>query len=400
MDFTLSKEDEAFRQEVREFLAKEVTPIWMERVRSGTTGLSIEETKEMRRRLAAKTAEKGWLAMTWPEEYGGSNASHTRSMIFEEEVSYVGAPVRDMLGISLVGTILMKFGTEEQRQKHLPPMSRGEIFWCEGLSEPGAGSDLAGIQTRAVENGDNWTINGQKIWTSGAHLADWIFLLLRTDPTVEKHRGLSVFLADLKTPGITLRPLLDMNGLHLWNEVFFDDVKLPKDCLVGGKNQAWPIMGAVLNVERVSLLNVMASARHCFEDMVRFLKENKPDALQNPAICQRLSQQVVEFNVSRGLQYQVAWMEDEGLDCTSQASIYKILSGNCLRNVTDLAMELLGPYGLLMANSRRVPQEGRIPTMYLDSFGWSVGGGTHEIQRNIIARRGLQLPSERTRITQ
>ena len=161
-----------------------------------------------------------------------------------------------------------------------------------------------------------------------------------------------------------------------------------------------PIMGAVLNVERVSLLNVMAASRHCFEDLVTFLKENKPDALKNPAIRQRLSQQIVEFNVTRGLQYQVAWMEDQGLDCTSPASMYKILSGDCLRHVTDLAMELLGPYSQLLPDSWRVPLEGRIPVTYLDSFGWSLGGGTHEIQRNIIARRGLQLPSERTRITQ
>jgi len=400
MQFTLSQEDQAFRQEVRQFLAEEVVPLWRQRVRSRTTALSIEETKAIRRQLAAMTAEKGWLAMSWPEEYGGSNVSHTRSMIFEEEVAYVGAPVRDMLGISLVGTILMRFGTEEQRQRHLPPMARGEVFWCEGLSEPGAGSDLAGIQTRAVEDGDDWIVNGQKIWTSGAHSADWIFMLLRTDPTVEKHGGISVFLADLKTPGITLRPILDMNGQHLWNEVFFDDVRLPGDSLVGGKNQAWPIMGAVLNVERVSLLNVMASARHCFEDTVTFLKENRLEALENPAIQRRLSQQLVEFNVTRGLQYQVAWMEDHGLDCTAPASVYKILSGNCLRHVTDLAMELLGHHGLLLANSYRVPLEGRVPAMYLDSYGWSVGGGTHEIQRNIIARRGLGLPSERTRITQ
>ena len=399
MEFTLSKEDEAFRQEVREFLAKETPPDWAQRSPSRRQLSSVDETRALRRHMAQKAAEKGWLAMTWPKEYGGSNTSHIKNMIFEEEVSYVGVPVRDMLGISLCGTILMKFGTEEQRRKHLPPMARGEIFWAEGLSEPEAGSDLAGAQLRAVEVEDGWVLNGQKIWTSGAHSADWIFLLTRTDPDAEKHRGLSVLLADLKTPGITLRPILDMNGFHLWNEVFFDDAKLPKDALIGEKNMGWPVMGAVLNVERVSLLNVMASSRHCIEDTANYLKENKPGALKDSAIRQRLSRLVAQLNVTRVYQYYIAWMEDQGVDCTSQASMYKILSGNILRQVTELAMELVGPYSQLMEGSQRVPLEGKIPLMYLDSFGWSVGGGTHEIQRNIIARRGLGMPSERTRVS-
>lgn len=398
MDFSLSKEDEGFRQEVREFLAKEVPPDWMERGFSRTKSLSDEEYRKLRRQLAGKAAERGWLAMTWPKEYGGSNASHIRSMIFSEEVVYAGAPVRDAAGIDYVGTLLMQFGTEEQKRRHLLPIARGETFWAEGLSEPEAGSDLAGVQLRAVETGDDWVLNGQKIWTSGAHLADWVFLLVRTDLDVEKHRGLSVILADLKTPGITLRPILDMNGDHVWNEVFFDDVKLPKDSLVGGKNQGWPIMWAVLTVERV-VLNVMASARRYFEILVKYLKENQPDTLQNPAVRRRLSQQIVEFNVTRGFGYQVAWMEDNGLDCTSESPIYKVLSGDCLRHVTDLAMELLGPYSQLVVESWRVPVGGTIPAAYLDSFGWSLAGGSHEIQRNIIARRGLELPSERTRVT-
>ena len=397
MEFRLTQEDESFRQEVREFLAKEVPRDWLEKGPSRSQ-VYTEGSREFDKRLIRKAYERGWTCLTWPEEYGGRNASHITAMILQEEAAYAQVQLQDA-NTNMIGTIFRLFGTEEQKRKFIPATARGEISWCEGLSEPGAGSDLAGIQTRAAETGDGWIVNGQKIWTSGAHNADWIYMLVRTDPSAEKHSGLSVFVADMRTPGITLRPILDMNGIYRWNETFFDDVKLPKDSLVGDKNQGWDIMWATLTAERVSLLKVMGLATRCFKYLVRFLKDNKPDTLHDPAIRRRLSQLVVEFNVTRGLAYQIAWMEDKGLDCTLQASIYKVMSGDCLQHVTDQAMELLGPYGQLLEDSWRVPLEGRIPAAYLESFGWSLGAGTHEIQRNIIARRGLGLPSERTRVT-
>ncbi len=392
MDFSFSEAEESFRQEVREFLVKELPPGWGKRIMLPMTDThESKETWAMRQQLAPKVAEKGWLTMGWPKEYGGAGASRVMELIFEEEICYHGAPARDSFGIGMLAPALIRFGTEEQKLKHLTPIGRGEIFWCEGFSEPEAGSDVAAIQTRAVEKDDSFIVNGQKIWTTGAHNADWCFFLVRTDPDAPKHRGISFLLVDMKTPGITVRPIISIDDMHDFNEIYFDDVEVPKENLIGGKNQGWAVTMALLDYER-SWIEPVAVTRRLLEVLVEYLRESNPDSLKQPLTRQRLAEIAIEADVARLLSYRVAWLEDNGIDATYQASISKIFSTELIQRASSTGMQLLGLYSQLKEGSPRVPMLGRIPLRYFSTIGWTLAAGTTEIQKNVIALRGLGLP--------
>jgi alkylation response protein AidB-like acyl-CoA dehydrogenase len=392
MDFGFSEEEHRFRKEVRQFLLKELPPGWSKRIVFPTADAPArDEIWALRKRLAPMLAEKGWLTMSWPKEYGGKGASHIMSLIFEEEMVYHGAPARDSLGIGMLGPTLILFGTEEQKSTHLKPMARGEIFWCEGFSEPEAGSDLASIRTRAIEDGNYFVINGQKVWTTGAHRADWCFFIARTDPDVPKHKGISFFLVEMKTPGITVKPIIDLGGTQEINEVFFDNVRVPKENLVGGQNQGWAVAIALLNFER-SWIEPIAVCKRLLEEIVEYVGTNKKELLKNPVIRQRLSQIALEIEISRLLSYRVAWLEDKGIDTTYQASMSNIYARNLLEHTSSNALKLLGLYGQLKEGSRWAPLNGVILHRYLDAIGLRFATGTNEIQKNIIALRGLGLP--------
>ena len=232
MNFKFSESEEAFREELKSWLNTELA------ARPGSDSNPDSEwafNLEMRRKLA----EKGWLTMAWPEEYGGQSASHMMQVIFAEEMSYNNAPGRDVFGTKMMAPTLMIHGTEDQKQQFLPPVSRGDVQWCQGYSEPESGSDLASLQTRAIEDGDDFVVNGTKVWTSGAHRADHIMVLTRTDPDAPKHRGISFLLCDMNTPGITVNPIINMAGDHSFNMVTFEDVRIPKKNLVGEQNRGW-----------------------------------------------------------------------------------------------------------------------------------------------------------------
>ncbi|MFQ5827389.1 MAG: acyl-CoA dehydrogenase family protein, partial [Dehalococcoidia bacterium] len=244
MDFKLTEEQERFRQEIRGFLEEEMkagtfqpTPdAWLE-------GFSPE--------FSRKIAQRGWIGLTWPRQYGGQERSYLDRLIYTEEVLRYGAPVcAHWPGDRQVGPSLIHYGTEEQRQEFLPQIIRGEMFFCLGMSEPEAGSDLASLRTRAEEKEDCFVINGQKVWTGSAHLADYVYLVVRTDPDVAKHKGISEFIVDMKTPGIEVRPLVDLVGMHHLNEVYFDNVRVPKSALIGQKNNGWYQIAAQLDYER------------------------------------------------------------------------------------------------------------------------------------------------------
>ncbi|GIW13674.1 MAG: hypothetical protein KatS3mg062_1113 [Tepidiforma sp.] len=252
MEFRFSPEDEAFRQEVRAFIREE----WP-KAREGAS-------------FTKKLAAKGWLTMSWPPEYGGQGAPHMRQLVYNEEMAYHRAPGQTM-GADRVGPTLILFGTEEQKARFLPAIVRDEITWCQGFSEPGSGSDLASLQTRAVRDGDSWVINGQKIWTSNAQRADYMILLARTDPDAPKHRGITYFLVDMKLPGITVRPLVQMTGQAGFNEVFFDDVRVPADMVVGEVNRGWYVSTATLDFERSGIGRVIGGLR-TFEEVVAYAK--------------------------------------------------------------------------------------------------------------------------------
>ncbi len=391
MDFGLSEAEESLRQEVREFLIKELPPGWGKHFFLPDDEFPLsDELWALHRQLAPKLHEKGWQPMTWPKEYWGYGASQTMDLIFQEELYYQGAPGRDMFGISLVGPMLLRFGTEEQKLRHLKPIAEGKIFWCEGFSEPEAGSDLGSARTKAVEDSDGFIINGQKLWTSAAHRAYWIFLLARTDPDVPKHKGLSLFLVDLKTPGITIRPVMDIAGGRHFNEVNFEDVRVPRESLVGEKNQGWPMAMAILNRER-STVEPLGTTRRLVEEVVEYLKGTEGDVTRNPLTSQRLAEISLQIEVARLLHYRVAWMQDKGLDARYQINRARLITAYLKYNAINTVIHLLGPYSQLKEGSPWAPLWGRVPIFYLYSYSRIIGGGTVDIQRNQIAR-GLGLP--------
>ena len=285
MEFQFTKAQEDFRGEVQQFIARNWSPP------PPTARAGDEETNAAGRAFEQRLAEKGWLTMAWPREYGGLGANHMDQMIFREETAYAGAPGSGGQGISMVGPCLMVHGNEEQKKEHLPKIASGEVHWAQGFSEPGSGSDLASLQTRAIRDGDDFVINGQKIWTSGAHDADWIHVLTRTDPDAPKHRGISYFLLDMRTPGVTVRPLINMLGDHEFNEVFFEDVRVPAQNMMGEENRGWYVGATLLDFER-SGVNWSAQGRKTVERLTGYARETsgpKGRLIDDAAIRQGLA---------------------------------------------------------------------------------------------------------------
>ncbi len=256
---------------MRGFLAQELPPGWVGFRGLGERGETPEEIA-LFKEMARKLGRKGWLSLAWPTEFGGAGASHMAQLILEEEMHYHRAPGKDIFGTGMLAPTLIQHGTPEQQARHLSGIARGEVFWCQGFSEPGAGSDLASLSTRAVDKGDHFVVSGQKVWSSGAHKADWCFFLARTDPDAPKHRGISFLLVDMKSPGITVRPLINMVNMHSFNELFFDEVKVPRENLVGEVNGGWYVAMTTLNFERSGII-WFAGGRRTREDLVRLVNE-------------------------------------------------------------------------------------------------------------------------------
>ncbi|MCH7996440.1 MAG: acyl-CoA dehydrogenase [Chloroflexi bacterium] len=389
MDLKLTPEQEAFRQEVRSFLDKELPSDWM----GGPISFAyVDRETEMKWRKML--AEKGWNTMGWPKEYGGQGASPMMQTIFLDEWYYRGAPGLDTFGLELLGPTLMIHGTEEQKREHLAGIARGEVVWCQGFSEPESGSDLASLQTRAVEDGDDYIISGQKIWSSYAQYADRMFLLARTDPEAPKHRGITFFLLDMKTPGITVRPIQEMTGESSFNEEFFDSVRVPKANIVGEVNRGWYVAMTTLNFEREGI-TYTARARKPLDLLIDYVREtrlNGTPLARDPAVQHKLAEMVLETEVSRLLSYRIAWLVDQGQEPQHESSICKLFSSELLLRVANAGMQILGLSGQLVEGDKWAPLKGRLQRMYLWSVSEPIGGGTSEIQRNIIATRGLGLP--------
>ena len=393
MDFSFTPEEEAFREEVRDFIKKELPPDY-EPAMAHLMERSTAEEVEFRRTWCKKLAQKGWLGLSWPKEYGGQGRSFIEQMILKEEMNYHRVLAGDQFGIDYLGPALMVHGTEEQKKRHLGPITRAEVFWCEGYSEPNAGSDLASLQTRAVEKEDHFLVNGQKIWTSNAHTADWCNFMARTDPDAPKHKGLSYFLVDMKTPGITVSPLINMAGGHSFNEVFFEDVRVPKENLVGEKNRGWYVATSVLNFER-SAIEESASLKRALDELVEYVKETKVDGellSKNPSVRHKLAQMAIEIEVARVLSYRVAWILNKGLVPESEASAAKLFGTELVAQAANTAMQIMGLHGQLMSDSKWPRLKGQIGGWYLTWPGMLAAGGSSEIQRNVIAIRGLGLP--------
>jgi hypothetical protein len=388
MLFHDSPEHADFRAELRAFLAAELPRAdWdMRNDRDHITPAQSEFTKQFRKKLAGK----GWLTMGWPKEFGGTGASYMTQTVYMEEMSSAGAPGAYDQGVWLAGPALMMHGTREQQDRWLPKMRTADVQWCQLFSEPGAGSDLAALQTRAVRDGDEYILNGQKIWTSGAQGADWGILLARTDAEAPKHRGISYFMLDMKTPGVTVRPLVNMMGSEHFTEVFMEDVRIPRDCLIGEENRGWYIATTTLDQERSSI-NRVVMTRSTLGGLIDYAR-SVPILRERAEIRHELAERYMEFEIGRWLCYRVAQMQSQGKVPNSEASVSKVFGTELQRQMGITGMRVLGMAGQVEPPSRYAPLRGVVERWALAAPSYTIAGGTSEVNRNIIATRGLGLP--------
>ncbi len=390
MEFRFTPEEEAFRAEVRDFLKKELKPGWQDDFDTETE-MGVEEQSEFSRQFTKKLAQRRWLTLPWPEEYGGLKASVMQQMIYNEEMAYAGAPASFSMGVAWVGPALMIYGTDEQKKRFLPPIASHDEIWCTLYSEPAAGSDLASLQTRAVKDGDEWVLSGQKTWTTGAHRSDWGWIAARTDPDAPKHKGISMFMVPMDSPGITILPLVNMAGMHGFNDVFFEDVRIPANYLVGQENNGWYQLAVSLDFERSSIAGA-ARARRWLEDLVAFAADHRSIVDARPEIRHRLADTSLEIEVGRYLSYHVASLQQAGKIPNYEASIAKLYSSELGQRLARTGWDLLGLYGQLHPHSKYAYLRGRIERYCQVSVAETIAGGTSEIMRAIIAIRGLGLP--------
>lgn len=391
MDFSFTPEQEAFRQKIRDFLAQELTPEFRRRALAEGGG----EGHAVARAFSRKLAGKGWIGLSWPKEYGGGGLGHVERAIYNEEMVLNDVPEIHHTAERQMGPSIIVYGTDEQKKRYLPPIIRGEASYAIGYSEPGSGSDLAGLEMRGAEDGDDYVINGTKLW-GGTKEADYHWLAVRTNPDAPKHRGISVFIVDLRnTPGITINPIVAMSG-NAGNlcETVYEDVRVPKENIIGEKDQGWYVTTGNLDFERSGIERVASNYR-TLQDIIAFARDARVDGVPiayHPAIRHRLAELAIEFQIGRTLSYVVAWKQGEGLDFNREATTNKLFGAEVSQRVGRMAIEVLGLYGQLSTGSRRAPLGGRLEQAYLHSVSLTIAGGTSEIQRNVIATRGLGLP--------
>lgn len=389
MRFDFTPEESDFRRKLSVFLDGALPADW-----HGPADESRDDHWALNQQIKKGLADRGWFVMSWPTEYGGADSSPMMNTIFAEEMAYRRAPGHDRFGTRMLGPTLMRFGSDSQRTEHLGAIARGEVQWCQGYSEPNSGSDLASLQTRAVIDGDNFIVNGAKIWTSLAHRADMMFMLVRTDPDAAPHKGISLLLVDMKTPGIQVLPIINMAGVHSFNQVVFDDVRVPQANLVGDLNDGWRVGMTVLNFER-SGIDYAVWARAALEELVDYVKND--DSLvstvkTDPEVRGKLASLNTEIEAARLLCYDVAWRQGQGEVPSAEASISKVAGTEIYAKVLDYGTELLGMYGALEPGSEQAELQGNFLKMRLFATSGPILAGTNEIQKNIIAQRGLNLP--------
>ncbi len=388
MEFKFTAEHEALRTEVREFLRANLPS------GPGPARPTSQENWEQQMAFTRKLAERKWVAPAWPTEYGGLAWPHIKQMIFSEELSYAGAPDGGrVFNVGMIGPTLIVHGTDAQKREHLPRITSGEVVWCQGYSEPGAGSDLASLQTRAVRDGDDYVVNGQKIWTTGAHHADWCFLLVRTDPNAPKHKGISFLLADMKSPGITVRPIVNMAGYHEFNEVFFEDVRVPVANRVGEENNGWYVAMTLLDFERSNVASIAANQR-TLEHLATYIKREHPGNGYADVLRHHLADLWLANETGRLLSYRTAWMQESGLVANYEASVIKVFATELGQRITNFGVNLLGLKGQLEPESAYAEFAGTLEKGHLSNVSPTIYSGSSEIQRNIIATRGLGLPRD------
>lgn len=388
MDFGDTPAEATFRAEARAWLeanapAKGSPEAFNEMFNPGIDAGREEEMAGRARAWQARLATDGWACLDWPAEYGGRGASTMEAIIFEEEQSRYGVVMSIfMAALDMAAPTVMAWGTDEQKGRFLNPIRRGEMVFAQLFSEPNAGSDLAGLQTRAVRDGDEFIVNGQKVWNSYAHLADWGILLARTDSDVPKHQGLTYFFVEMDSEGLEPRPLRQITGGAEFNETFMDNVRVPVDNVIGGVNNGWAVAQTTLNSERAAV--GAQSSRVDVPALVELAR--RQGQADDPGVRQSLAEAWIRSEVLRYLGMRVYTALSQGTEIGPEASITKILAGDHIRDTSQTAMELLGPEAMLNEDSWVWQMVGH--------FAHKIGGGTPEIQRNVIGERILGLPRE------
>ena len=393
MEITLTDQERAFRDEVRDFFAREIPAGWD--YPSGTDSFEIGEQEFARLRAwQKKLAAHRLIGITWPEAYGGRGASPLYDAILRDEMVRAGAPPTiNVLGITLCGPALLHHGTEEQKERYLARMLSGEEIWCQGYSEPGSGSDLASLRTRAELRGDDYVVSGQKVWTSDGQYADWMFCLVRTDANAPKHRGIGFLLIDMHTPGVEVRPLRQMTGGSEFCEVFLNDVVVPPENMVGAPTEGWQIANTVLGYERGT--QALSGCSRFEADFARLLElaRGASGLAGDPRVRQRTAQLKIELSILRLIALDGLARLRDGRAPGAESSMGKLAKSELEQRLYELAVELQGPYAALREGARSI-DAGRWHWRMLWSRAATIYAGTNEIQRNIIAQRVLGLPRQ------
>jgi alkylation response protein AidB-like acyl-CoA dehydrogenase len=394
VDLNLSPAEEAFRQEFVAWISENLRDDERE---SRLKGLPEKDVVAARRAWEQKLGQGGWLGVAWPREYGGRGATAMEQVIYLQELLAADAPQpMDMLGLDMMGPTVIEAGSDEQKRRFLPPIMRGEVVWCQAFSEPDAGSDLAGLKTRAVLDGDEWVLNGQKIWSSQAQYADWSTVLARTDPDAPKHKGITFFVIDMKTPGITLQPIKQISGESEFNEIFLDNVRVPRDNVIGEVNGGWPVANRFLAYERgVITMAMLSGYQRLWEEMrdyARVTRRSGTLLADDPRTRERLARTYTDIQLMRlaNVRYITQYMR--GATPGFETSIMKLYWAPTEQNLCDLATTLGGPDTLSVSAAPHSVADGEWMRKYLFSRVASVYGGTQDIQRNIVAERIYGLP--------
>ncbi|MFO8011635.1 MAG: acyl-CoA dehydrogenase family protein [Dehalococcoidia bacterium] len=388
MDFALTPEQEQFARDFENYLRAEMPQEVID-----------DQHKEMMypesvacREFIRKMGRDGWLGVGWPKEYGGQGKSAIEQHLFYEIATYHKVPL-PVLPLNTVGPALMIFGTREQKDFFLPRILKGEMEISIGYTEPEAGSDLASLKTAAVRDGDEYVINGQKIFTTMAHTADYIWLAARTDPQAPKHKGISIFLVPADSPGISMEPLYHLSGERS-NATYYDDVRVPKNALVGEENQGWKILTAQLDFERI-MVSPSSGTRRNIEDTMEWARNTEVDGrkvIERPWVKRRFTELLTEVEVLRLLNLQVAWMISQGKVPFAEASMVKVYGSELYQRVNHSLLEIMGEFGQLQGESKWVPLRGRVEHSFRLELNFLFGGGAIEVQRDIIAMAGLGMP--------
>lgn len=408
MDWNDTPEQAKFRSEVRELIDTKLPDRYLgSNSRLSTHGsrrvaASWDEDRnsgDPERESAAKAwvtalADRGWVAPHWPEEYGGAGLSPMEQFIYRMEMAEAEAPGISQSGVQMLGPMLIVHGTEEQKKQHLSGILSGDVVWAQGYSEPGSGSDLASLQTRAVRDGDEYVVNGQKIWTSGAHQADWLFMLARTDPDAPKHRGISFLLLERDTPGVSVQPLINMGWEHGFNETFFEDVHVPASNRVGEENRGWYVGMTLLDFERSNITGAV-SVRRNLDALRDYISTEEGAGMSRiesmPVLRGSLADRFTETEVMFNFSFRIISMQDRGLIPNYEASTSKLFASELGQRMANTGMKVFGMHSNIWDRDR-APMDGQFTRNYVSSVASTIAAGTSEVQRNIIATRGLGLP--------